>query len=96
MDKTQLYITKACDEAPKQKILTAFHNDYVEGVSNANVGFAKTKTLELINHLYYSYGTITPIEMEDATNAMVTTYDTSKLITKLFVQIYNIVQIADA
>ena len=71
---------KSCDDTLKRKILAAFQNDYVEGVDNGNVGFAQTTTLELLNNLYESYGTITPIKMEDATNAMVTPYDPSKLI----------------
>ena len=74
MHNTQFDITKACEDALKQQILEAFHNDYVEGVSNANVGFAQTTTIKLLNHIYDSYGTTTPSEMEDATNTMVTPY----------------------
>ena len=81
--KTQFDITKACDDSLKQQPLEAFHNDCMEGVSNANVGFAQTTTLELPNHLYDSYGTITPSEMEDSINTMITPYDPSKPITKL-------------
>ena len=58
--KTEFYITKSCGDALKQHLLTAFVNDYVEIVKNASVGFAKTTTLELLNHLYDSYETITP------------------------------------
>ena len=46
-----------------------------------------TTTIEIINHLYYSYGTITPIKIEDFANSRVTPYDPSNPITKLFVQI---------
>ena len=74
--------TKACDLALKQQILATFHNDYVEGVVNKNVGFTKTTKLELLNHLSYSYETITPNKMEDNTNDMVTPYDPSNPINK--------------
>ena len=63
VQKTTFDITKACDDAQNQKILAAFHNDYVEVVANANIWFAQTTTIELINHLYDSYVTITPSEM---------------------------------
>ena len=67
--------------------MTAFHNYSVEGVANENVGFEQTTTLELINHIYYSYGTTTPSETEDDTNTMIIPYGPSKPITKLFIQI---------
>ena len=60
---TQFDITKSCDGALKKQILAAYCNDYVEVVFNANAGFAQTKILELLNHLYDSYGTITTIKM---------------------------------
>ena len=49
--RTQFDTTKSCDDALKQQILSAFHNDYVEGVENETVGFANPTTLELMNHL---------------------------------------------
>ena len=57
--KTTFYITKTYYDALKQQILSSLQNDYVERVSNANVGFVQTTALELLNHLYNSYGTIT-------------------------------------
>ena len=44
----------------------------MEEVENATVGFAHTTTIELLNHLYYSYVTITTTKMEDDSNTMVT------------------------
>ena len=43
--KTQFNITKACEDALKQQILSAFHNAYVEVVANTNDSFAHTTTL---------------------------------------------------
>ena len=79
-----------------QQIILSFHNDYLEGLANTNVGFAQTTTLKLLNHMYDSYGTVTPIEMEYSTSAMVKPYDPSQPITKLFVQIKQSLQISDA
>ena len=79
-----------------KKILSCFHNDNVEVEANANVGFAKTTTIKLLNHVYDSYGTITPIKMEYTTTDIVTLYDPSKPITKLIVQIEKRVKIANA
>ena len=87
VNKTQFDITKTCDNALKQKTLSAFYNNYVEGLANENVGFAQYTTIKTLNHLYNSYGTITPSEMEDATSDMVVQYDPSKPITKLYLQI---------
>ena len=53
-------ITKSCDEALKQRIMVALHNDYMEVVANTSDGFTQTTTLELINYLYNSNETITP------------------------------------
>ena len=49
--KMQFDITKACDDALKQKVLVALHDYNVEGVANENVGFAETTTLKLLNHM---------------------------------------------
>ena len=56
----QFDITKSCDEALKQRIMVALHNDYMEVVANTSDGFTQTTTLELINYLYNSNETITP------------------------------------
>ena len=40
VNKMQFGITKAFDDSLKQQILAAFHNDYVEVVSNENAVFA--------------------------------------------------------
>ena len=77
-------------------MLSAFHNDYVEGVANTNIGFSQTTTLKLLNNMDNSYVTITTSEMENATTSMVNTYDTFKPITKLFVQIEKEAKIADS
>ena len=45
--------------------------------------------------MYNSYGNITPRQMDYSTHAMVTPYDPSKPITKLFVQIEKGLQISD-
>ena len=50
--KTHFYIIKACDDVFKQQIISAYHNEYVEGVANENVGFAQTTILEHLNNLY--------------------------------------------
>ena len=86
VQKTQFEITNYCDDVLKQKILAVFHNDYLEGVTNANPWFSQTTTLELLNHLYYSYGTINLSEMENATNVIIIPYYPSKPITKLLIQ----------
>ena len=39
--KTKFDITKVFYDSLKKQIMAAFHNEYVEGVTNANVGFAK-------------------------------------------------------
>ena len=76
--RTQFYITKSCDDSLNQQIPTVFHNGYVEVVANT-----QTTTIKILNHLYNSYGTVTPREMEDATNSMVTPYYPSNPITKI-------------
>ena len=94
--KIEIDINKTSYDDLKQQILSASQNYYVEGVFNANNGFSHTTTLELLNHQCDSYGTITPSEMEDATNTMVTPYDPFNAIIELFIKIEKRVQIADA
>ena len=96
VQKTQFDITKACEDNLKQQILEIFHHEYVEGVDNENFGFAWNTILELLYHLYNSWGTITPRKMEDATYTIVTPYDTSNPRINLFVQIEKGVKIANA
>ena len=93
---TIFYTKKNCDDSLKLKILESFHTGYVEGVANVNVCFTQNKTIKLLNHLYDSNGTITPSEMEYATNDMITPYDPSNTTTKLFFQIGKGLKIYDA
>ena len=51
VNKAQSDISRDCDDVLRQKILAAFKNDYVEGAANENVGFARTTTLEILNHI---------------------------------------------
>ena len=90
---TQFDTTKSCDDALKQQILEVLYNDYAEEASNTDVGFVQNTKLKLLNHLYDSYGAITPRKMDDATNSMATPYDTSKPTTNVFVQMEKGVQI---
>ena len=52
VNKIKFDTTKSCDDTLKQQLLAEFQNNYVDGVSNENVGFEQNTTLEKLNNIY--------------------------------------------
>jgi hypothetical protein len=86
----------ATDKALKQQILAAIHETYYRTLRNRITGFATISTRQLIEHLYRTYGNITPADLIENDERMKTTYDPSQPIEVLFDQIEDAVELADA
>ena len=84
------------DQALKQQLLGAFDDMYLKAMKNTHVGYTNRTTMELITHLYNSYGNITQIDLNDNDVRMKTPYDITTPIENLFKQIDEAVAYADA
>ena len=84
------------DQALKQQLLGAFDDMYLKAQKDAHIGYGNTSTLNLITHLYDSYGNITQIELSENETRMKAPYDITTPIENLFAQIDEAVEFADA
>jgi hypothetical protein len=51
--------------ALKQQILAAVDNIYVWTLRNTHTGYTMVTTLQILNHLYTTYGQLTPMAMQE-------------------------------
>jgi hypothetical protein len=51
--------------ALKQQILAAVNNIYVRTLRNTHTGYAMVTTLQILTHLYTTYGKLTPMAMQE-------------------------------
>ena len=84
------------DQALKQQLLRAFDDMYFKALKNTHVGYSNSTTMQLIQHLYNSYGQITQMDLSDNERRMKTPYDPSTPIENLFGQIDDAIDFADA
>ena len=97
--KEQLAIWRnynATEQALKQQLISAIDSIYIKGISNRHTGYATVTLLRMIQHLYDTYGDITPFELEDNDVRMKTPYDPTMPIETLYDQIEQAVDYADA
>jgi hypothetical protein len=86
----------ATDKALKQQLLATVHETYYRTLRNRITGFANTTTRQLLEHLYRTYGNITPADLIENDTRMKTSYDPSQPIEVLYDQIEDAVELADA
>jgi len=84
------------DRALVQLLLEIFDEEYTQAICDPNIGYANTTAMAIITHLYDSYGKITPHDLEDNAETLMTAYDPSLPITTLFKQIEDCVAYAEA
>ena len=84
------------NKALKQQLLAAVNATYYRTLRNRITGFATITTRQLLEHLYRTYGNITPADLIDNDARMKSTYDPSMPIEVLFNQIEDAVELADA
>ena len=84
------------DRALKQIIIETFDDIYTDDLRDPNIGFTGTTAMALLTHLYDLFGNITAADLAKNDENMVTPYDSSTPITKLFSQIEEAVAYAEA
>ena len=90
------YETERTDQALKQQVLNAFDDMYTRGLRNTHTGYASVTALQIITHLYTSYGKITSMDLETNDAKMKAPYDSTQPIEVLFQQIEEAQEFAEA
>lgn len=84
------------DQALKQQLLASFDDMHLKAQRNAHVGYSNSTTMDLVTHLYNSYGNITQIDLSENESRMKAPYDITTPIENLFAQIDEAVEFAEA
>lgn len=85
----------ATDDSLKKLLLNGIDNIYVRTLHDSTTGFSTVSTFTIIQHLYSSYGQITPSSLADKDFQLHTAYDSAQPIESLFHQIDSSHDIAD-
>jgi hypothetical protein len=75
------YITSK--KALKQQVIAAVDVMYLKSLRNRITGFATATTLEMLTHLYTSYGRLTPADLQGNDTRLRNPYDTNQPIEAL-------------
>jgi hypothetical protein len=97
--KTETHLFKeyiATNKAPKQQVIAAVDSMYLKALHNRITGFATTTTLEMLTHLYTSYGHLSPADLQGNDTRLRNPYDPNQPIEALFDQIEDAVSLAAA
>jgi hypothetical protein len=86
----------ATDKDLKQQVLAAINETYYHTLCDRITGFANVTTRQLIEHLYKTYGNITPADLTENDECMKAAYELLQPIEVLFDQIKDAVDLADA
>ena len=84
------------EQALKQQLIASFEDIYLKSISNRHTGFASLTLLRMLQHLYDTYGDLTPTELEDNDERMKAPYDVTAPIETLYDQIEQAFDIAEA
>ena len=90
----QQYI--ATDNALKQQLLSAIPDIYTNTLRNAVTGYSRITTRDILNHLYRTYGRISPQVYEKNHTSMTQSYDPNAPFECFIKQIEDGMMIADA
>ena len=84
----------ACDRALKQLLLGAVDDMFINALSDTHVGYANVTTLQLLKHLYKTYGRITDGDLRRNQEIMVEPFDHNLPIETFFKRIEECVDLA--
>ena len=88
---TTYHEVKNTDRTLKQIIIETFDDVYTDYLRDPNIGFAGTTAMELITYLCDYFGKLLASDLATNDETMMTPYDFSLPITKLFSQIEEVV-----
>ena len=84
------------DRALKQQLLETFDAIYTDDFRDSDIGFTGTNAITIITYVYHLFGHISAVDLAKNDEDMVTPYDSSSPITKLFSQIEETVAYTEA
>jgi hypothetical protein len=87
---------QATDQALRQQLLITFNEAYIRGLRNWHTAYNNVSAMQLLMHLYNTYGVIRPIDIKDNDTGMREPFDPTLPIATLFDQIESAVTFADA
>ena len=77
------------DKALKQQIEETIESDYLSSLHNELTGYSRVTSLQMLQHLYKTYGRIDDTDIEKNNEKMMTAYDPELPIAKLTIQLEN-------
>ena len=80
----------------KTKLLDVFDEIYFKGLRNRHTGYATVKLVNLLQHLYDTYGLKTTTDLEENDRRIREPFDGTKPIESLYDQIEEAVEYVDA
>ena len=86
----------ACDKALKQMLIGAVDSMFLTAVCDPHVGFANITTLELLTHLYRTYGRITDVDLRKNQEVLNEAFDPNLPIESFFRRVEACVDFAAA
>ena len=87
---------KRSDTALKQQIIDAVDEIYIEEQRNQHTGYTSVTTMELITHLYDTYGSITSVDLDHNVMTMKSKYDPAQPITSMYKKLEDGMEFAEA
>jgi hypothetical protein len=82
------------DKALKRQVLASIDQVYIRSLKNRHTGFASVKTLTILNHLFNTYGKITPHDLELNNTRFRTKWDPNQPFEMLVEQIEDAIDFA--
>ena len=86
----------ACDRALKQLLIGAVDDIFINALCDRHVGYANVSTLNLLTHLYNTYGKITEVDLNRNQELMSEAFDPNLPIESFFRRIEECVEFAAA
>ena len=86
----------ACDRALKQLLIGAVDDIFINALCDRHVGYANVSTLNLLTHLYNTYGKITEVDLNRNHELMSEAFDPNLPIESFFRRIEECVEFAAA
>eukprot|EP00957_Ditylum_brightwellii_P093818 7144280-Ditylum_brightwellii.AAC.1 len=84
----------AVDTALRNQLTGAIYKTYILNLKNQYTGYVQSRTMAILQHLYATYGRITPSKLEENNRAMKKDYDATLPIEHLAEQIKTAVTVA--
>jgi hypothetical protein len=85
-----------CGAGSGRNIITVFEPMYLEILNNDMVGFANTTAIDMLDHLFLSYRSITAVDLENNFKNLRKAWDPQQPVETLLKQIQDCVDYAEA